>query len=320
MHTPSLELNTSNLEAELHGGGDFIDSKWRIREEMSSSSYGPLFTASNEEDRSEAVVKIANSGGTDAFRAEVQTYEVLKRCEVQGVPIKYYHGEHRGYKVCVFQKLGESIEQKFKQCGGVFSVGTACLLAIEITDRLEDIHASGFLYCNLLPKNIFTYRQVSKGRDAIYITDFGLAKPVEDGCPYSYKDDMNTLVDLFVSICPKGVGEHGADVLVRHEELKQNIASLGKRERPDYDAVRCIFRSTMEKANINETDGFDWEHTRFSLSNVFARAAKPSMVLAMNGIVFLLIGLLFAIFNVVLYLVHTHSFLFTSANFHYIRV
>lgn len=70
----------------------------------------------------------------------------------------------------VTELLGESLNEKFKKCGRIFSLPTVTLLATELIGIVESVHSCQYLHRDIKPHNFL----VSQSK--LYIIDFGLAR------------------------------------------------------------------------------------------------------------------------------------------------
>lgn len=106
-----------------------------------------------------------------------------------GIPKIYFYGSQGKYNILIMELLGLSLEDMFKKCNRVYTLKSTLLLANQIIDRIEAIHAKGFIHRDLKPDNIMLGKDdLSK---QIYIIDFGLAKRYKDpktGIHITYKD------------------------------------------------------------------------------------------------------------------------------------
>lgn len=73
----------------------------------------------------------------------------------------------------VMDRLAFTIEQLFDMCGRKFQAATVFRIAVQLIDRLEELHALGYLHRDINPRNIMVGEEdCSK----LYLIDFGLAK------------------------------------------------------------------------------------------------------------------------------------------------
>ncbi len=85
--------------------------------------------------------------------------------------------------VLVMERLGPSLAQILKTCGGKFTIGCSCLIGIQLLLALEKFHALGFVHLDLKPDNFLVATSNVKdlaGYQQLLLIDFGLAAPFLD--------------------------------------------------------------------------------------------------------------------------------------------
>ncbi|KAI7743982.1 hypothetical protein M8C21_001749 [Ambrosia artemisiifolia] len=95
-----------------------------------------------------------------------------------GVPNLKWFGVEGEYNAMAIDLLGPSLEDLFNYCNRKFSLKTVLMLADQLINRVEYMHARSFLHRDLKPDNFL----MGLGRKAnqVYIIDFGLAKKYRD--------------------------------------------------------------------------------------------------------------------------------------------
>ena len=95
--------------------------------------------------------------------------------EVQGVPKFYGVGELQDSYYLIMDFLGPNLLELFEYCGcHKFTISTVCLLALQILNRIENLHKHYYLHRDIKPENFLIGMQ--EKANIIYLIDFGLSK------------------------------------------------------------------------------------------------------------------------------------------------
>ena len=103
----------------------------------------------------------------------------IPQLEIQGLPKFYGFGEKPDYYYLILEFLGPNLSQLLNYCGKKkFTLGTICLLAMQMLNRIEYIHKRHFLHRDIKPENFLIGNE--ENTNTIYLIDFGLAKRFKD--------------------------------------------------------------------------------------------------------------------------------------------
>ena len=95
--------------------------------------------------------------------------------EVQGVPKFYGVGELQDSYYLIMDFLGPNLLELFEYCAcHKFTISTVCLLALQILNRIENIHKHYYIHRDIKPENFLIGMQ--EKANIIYLIDFGLSK------------------------------------------------------------------------------------------------------------------------------------------------
>jgi casein kinase 1 len=95
-----------------------------------------------------------------------------------GIPNVHWFGVEGDYNVMVIDLLGPSLEDLFSFCNRRFSLKTVSMLADQMINRIEYVHAKNFLHRDIKPDNFLI--GLGKKANQVHAIDFGLAKKYRD--------------------------------------------------------------------------------------------------------------------------------------------
>ena len=86
---------------------------------------------------------------------DISGKKMLLQNNVKGVPKFYGFGETPEFFYLIMEFLGPNLGQLLNYCGkGKFTLGTVCLIAMQILNRIELIHKKHFLHRDIKPENL----------------------------------------------------------------------------------------------------------------------------------------------------------------------
>ncbi|KAM0674702.1 hypothetical protein GVAV_001891 [Gurleya vavrai] len=147
---------------------------YELIKEIGKGSFGTVYEAKNTSTHEIVALKLEESTiDKSQLQNEFAVYESLRG--TQGVPMIYYYGKHNCTYYITMKKLDVSLAEIHSQ-SKKFSLKTVCMIAKRIIKILKAIHGKEYVYRDMKPENILTYK------DEIFLIDFGMCKKyIKDG-------------------------------------------------------------------------------------------------------------------------------------------
>ena len=127
-----------------------------------------------EDDEDVAIKLESSTSRVPMLSMEFNFYKLLGH--QPGLPRVYHFGSCGKYSGLVMELLGPNLEELFLACNKKFSFKTILMIAIQLLERIEVIHAAGIIYRDVKPENCLIGPAKSRKVNSIYIVDLGLAK------------------------------------------------------------------------------------------------------------------------------------------------
>ena len=103
----------------------------------------------------------------------------ILQLEIQGIPKFYGFGDKEDYYYLIQEFLGPNLSQLLNYCGKKkFTLGTVCLIAMQMLNRIEYIHKRHYLHRDIKPENFCIGNE--ENTNTIYLIDYGLSKRFKD--------------------------------------------------------------------------------------------------------------------------------------------
>lgn len=166
-----------------------VGGRYKVSRKIGSGSFGDIFLGTDSSTSDEIAIKRESvKSRHPQLLYEAKIYRIL--AGGVGVPAVHWYGMAGEYSMMVMDLLGPSLEDLLCHCDRRFSLKTALMLADQMINRLEYVHAKGIIHRDIKPDNFL----VGLGRKAgqVYIIDFGLAKKYRDSktqLHIPYRDD-----------------------------------------------------------------------------------------------------------------------------------
>ncbi len=171
---------------------DIIVENYVFLSMIGSGAFGQIYLSYDMRDNTEVAVKkeIKKNQRKPQVQIESKIYQELLNISsninlngsdaiiqdnVQGVPKFYGVGECLDYYYLIIEFLGPNLIELFKYCNNKkFSVITLSLLAIQILNRIENLHKHNYIHRDIKPENFLI--GTGYNSNILYLIDFGLSK------------------------------------------------------------------------------------------------------------------------------------------------
>jgi len=144
---------------------------YNIVKKLGSGSFGTVYKAHDNEGKFYAI-KVESKKQANRLEHEKGIYDNLGTSV--GFPKIYSIIKDRKHNTVIMDYLGPSLEDLFDFCGNKFSIKTVLMIGIQVLNRIEALHNSGYLHRDIKPDNFLIGTSDKKSR--IYMIDLGLSK------------------------------------------------------------------------------------------------------------------------------------------------
>lgn len=263
--------------------GSLLENRFRVLERLGAGSFGTVHSLHDELTGEAFVAKFEGQSEYSALYSEFEIYKTLNTRYRSGFPAVLGFGYTAKHLYLIMERLGVSLENLQWKYNN-FSLDTVLNIAMQLLKRIEQVHESGFLHMDIKPDNVLIGKQSSTS-DTVYLVDFGLALRYSSirnyhgpcgfmgsldfasvhrhkGAPYCYRDDLESLAYLLISLFKGGLPWMGANDMEAIGQLKEKIKpehlcecmpkemieflkvvrSLECRERPNYKYLRGLLK------------------------------------------------------------------------------
>ena len=170
---------------------DLIAEHFVLLHLIGQGAFGQIYISYNMRDNIAVSIKkeIKKAQKIPQLKTESKVYQALlninsedvsgakqfNQDEVQGVPKFYGVGELQDSYYLIMEFLGPNLLELFEYCGcHKFTISTVCLLALQMLNRIENLHKHYYLHRDIKPENFLIGMQ--EKANIIYLIDFGLSK------------------------------------------------------------------------------------------------------------------------------------------------
>ena len=174
---------------------DLIAENFVLLTKINSGAFGEIHLSFSIRDNIEVAIKqeFKATQKTPQLRNESKVYssllqipplssqdmsgvKVIPQDPEQGVPKFYGYGEHLEFYYLIMEFLGPNLNELLTYCETKkkFTIGTVCLIAFQILNRIETLHKRHYIHRDIKPEN-FCIGTEDKST-TIYLVDYGLSK------------------------------------------------------------------------------------------------------------------------------------------------
>ncbi|CAN4100085.1 unnamed protein product [Withania somnifera] len=229
-----------------------VSNKFRRGRKIGSGSFGEIYLDANVQTNEEVAIKLENvKTKHPQLLYEAKLYKILQGGT--GVPSLKWFGAEGDYNVLVMDLLGPSLEDLFNFCSRKMSLKTVLMLADQMINRVEFVHAKSFLHRDIKPDNFL----MGLGRRAnqVYVIDFGLAKKYRDSATHQH-----------IPYSLPWQGLKAGNKKQKYEKISEKKVST---------SIERIFRDLFIREGFQFDYVFDWtilKYQQSQLANIPSRA------------------------------------------------
>ena len=199
-----IEEKVSKDDFEFGGAGkekivmeDLIAENFVLLTKIGHGSFGEIILSYSLKEKTEVILKKElkkKNQKSSPLHTELKAYQTLLdisnttditglkpilQLEIQGIPKFYGFGDKENYYYLIQEFLGPNLSQLINYCGKKkFTLGTVCLLAMQMLNRIEYMHKRHYLHRDIKPENFCIGNE--ENTNTLYLIDYGLAKRFKD--------------------------------------------------------------------------------------------------------------------------------------------
>ena len=145
--------------------------KYKVKKKIGQGAFGAVFLGQTIKDNKYVAIKVERRKISKPL-LESEAY-LLSNLKGLGIPKIISFGKTRFYTVLIEPLFGKTLFDIFIQNGKQFHLEELCLIALQVIERLETIHAQYIIHRDIKPDNFLIGRE---DPNIIYLVDFGLSK------------------------------------------------------------------------------------------------------------------------------------------------
>jgi serine/threonine protein kinase len=144
---------------------------------LGKGSFGEIYIAQDTMMRSYVAIKLESQKNKNPqLKIEKNILDMMSDSE--GFPKVFDYGSHDDSNYMVMELLGPTLADLFEYCGNKFTIQTILLLAIQMIQRIQDLHNKNYIHRDIKPENFLI--GIEDNSNTVYLIDFGLSKKYKD--------------------------------------------------------------------------------------------------------------------------------------------
>ena len=209
-----------------------IADNYEISSLIAKGAFGQIYISKNKKDNSNVIIKkeLKKNQKITQLKIESKIYQSLlniqsnditgknniNQDEVQGIPHFYGMGELSDSYYLILELLGLNLNELFNFCKNKFSISTVSLIALQMLNRIENLHKHSFIHRDIKPEN-FLIGPKEKS-NIIFLIDYGLSKKYKNSktnqhIPYKEGRNLTGTVRYISINCHLGIEQSRRDDL-----------------------------------------------------------------------------------------------------------
>lgn len=153
------------------------EHKTRLFERIGGGSFGEVYLGQMVDSDLRVAVKVEPAACVvQSLLHEGKVYRKLQNN--RGIPTVHWYGLHgREFAVLVMDLMGPTLYRRWADCGERFSLKTVLMLADQMIEVIEHVHANNFVHRDISPNNFML--GLGDNSDRLHLIDFGHAKEIQ---------------------------------------------------------------------------------------------------------------------------------------------
>lgn len=157
---------------------ELISGRFDLKKNMmlGKGSFGEVYLVQDILTKNFLAMKKEFQKKTPQLKTEKNVLDMMS--DYEGFPNVYEYGSHQDWNFMIMELLGPSLSDLYSYCGFKFTLQTILLIAIQMIQRIQDLHNKNFIHRDIKPENFLI--GVAEKTNVVHVIDFGLVKKYKD--------------------------------------------------------------------------------------------------------------------------------------------